>query len=106
MSYLPQASDFTARALASASGLKPHLVAESISERSSDNDLLALGKQHIQRLVRVFKATKRPTSLISEHPSRPDLDDVQELRTYILQQASLNHNTATHAAFVRDGFTA
>ncbi|SJL09268.1 uncharacterized protein ARMOST_12645 [Armillaria ostoyae] len=78
-------------------------IAESINGRSSDDQLLALGKYYIQRLLRVFKAAKGPTPP-SEHPSCPDLDDVQELRKYITRQASLNHSTAKQAALVRDGF--
>ncbi|KAK0437794.1 hypothetical protein EV421DRAFT_995183 [Armillaria borealis] len=78
-------------------------MAESINGRSSDDQLLALGKYYIQRLLRI-KAAKGPTPPPSEHPSRPDLDDVQELRKYITRQASLNHSTAKQAALVRDGF--
>ncbi|PBK88951.1 hypothetical protein ARMGADRAFT_1065295 [Armillaria gallica] len=122
MLHLPQASDFTARALPAnpflAAGLhttfnlclglesrnlaplpdprQPPAVlcarvlgytliealsrghmAECINEHSSDDDLLALGKYYIQGLLRVLKVAKRPTPPSSEHPSRPDLDDVQ-----------------------------
>ncbi|KAK0495631.1 hypothetical protein EDD18DRAFT_1392449 [Armillaria luteobubalina] len=154
MSRLPQASDYTARALPpnpfSAADLpqvyaafnlclaRAHLVplpdpnhpsvvvcarvlgftlaeasddgrdhmAQSISSGSTDNTLLALGKYYIQRfkLLRAFKSQKGRTPAPSEHPSRPDLHDVQEVCKYILQQASLNHSTAKAAALVRDGF--
>ncbi|KAK0477722.1 hypothetical protein EDD18DRAFT_1087631 [Armillaria luteobubalina] len=81
-------------------------MAQFISSGSTDNTLLALGKYYIQRfkLLRAFKSQKGRTPAPSEHPSRPDLHDVQEVCKYILQQASLNHSTAKAAALVRDGF--
>ncbi|KAK0475926.1 hypothetical protein IW261DRAFT_1493671 [Armillaria novae-zelandiae] len=79
-------------------------MAQAIGSGSTDNTLLALGKYYIQHLLRVFKSHKGRTPAPSEHPSRPDLDDVQEFCKFILEQASLNHSTAKAAALVRDGF--
>ncbi|KAK0444204.1 uncharacterized protein EV420DRAFT_1768322 [Desarmillaria tabescens] len=132
LSHLPQASDFTARALPTNPFITPDLhaafnlcldlesravplpdprhppavlcarvlgytlieapsrdhLAGSINKRSSDDDLLALGRYYICRL---FKAVKGPTSVPSDSPSPPSIE---------YEQSSL---TIKEVVLLRDG---
>ncbi|KAJ7932218.1 hypothetical protein B0H13DRAFT_1593514, partial [Mycena leptocephala] len=79
------------------------LTTEVVSAKGN-NEIYDLGRTYIDHLICSFRTTTTPIPPPSNHPSRPSMDQLEDMLTDAIQDSGTDHRSARTRALSRDGY--
>ncbi|KAJ6542239.1 hypothetical protein DFH09DRAFT_47350 [Mycena vulgaris] len=79
-------------------------LATEVVSAQGDTEIYDLGRKYIDHLICSFRTTTVPLRPPSNHPSRPSMDQLEDMLTDAIQNSATDHRSARTRALARDGY--
>ncbi|KAJ7643827.1 hypothetical protein FB45DRAFT_282536 [Roridomyces roridus] len=79
-------------------------LATEVVSAPGNSEIYALGRKYIDHLICSFRTTTVPLRPPSSHPSRPSIDQLEDMLTDAVQGSATDHRSARTRALARDGY--
>ncbi|KAJ6473664.1 hypothetical protein C8R45DRAFT_907498 [Mycena sanguinolenta] len=79
-------------------------LATEVASAPGDAEIYDLGRKYIDHLICSFRTTTVPLRPPSNHPSRPSMDQLEDMLTDAIQGSATDHRSARTRALARDRY--